>query len=100
MKKIFITFANSIGNPVKVVDDQGKPALDAQNKVQFIDGLYRHAFIHDNKVCTVKCGEKILTGRVQLVEQEYQGNKYWTTLGKVSSAAEVETLKALENVEW
>lgn len=106
MNKIFITFFGSIGSSVKEVNPDGTAMLDANGAVQYAKDKYRHSFIHNNTVHSVKCSEKVLTGRVALVQQTYtpaggQPITFWTILGNVQNASQVTEVQALNAlVQW
>lgn len=100
MNKLFITFANSIGKPVAEVNPDGTKKLDNNGQVCYIPGLFRHSFINGNVVASVKTSDRILTGRVQMVEQEYQGKKFFTILGVVQNQAQATEIAELNKVQW
>ena len=70
---------------VREYDDQGKA-------VGIVTGSYRHSQTVNGETLAWKCAAMSITGVVKLVEDEYQGNKFYRMEGLAANAAAVTTV--------
>lgn len=98
---MFVTFANSLGLPVKQVDKDGNPISDNNGNPLFVPGVFRHFFMDGNQMVSTKLPMPRLEGiwRMKIEKSEFQGRPFYRVLG-MSSASQVSDIGALKDVTF